>query len=993
VTAEVHKAAAAVVHEAKKVGARIAGTPGYLKSLIEDAAHRWHVDPHLVATVMHMESGGNPHARSGVGAMGLMQLMPATARQFGVTNPYDPAQSIEGGAHMLSGLMTRYHGNTRNALAAYNAGPGNVDKYGGVPPFAETQNYVRHGLAQMSLPYQQGGQVADSQPSKLRSRLVQAIGGFEGYYLGTPAHANNNPGNLAWAPTQSGSKDGFAQFDSPEAGWRALDHHVGQAMSKGLSLNQFFAGKRGVYDGFAPASNFNSPYHYAATVANWLGVSANVPFDQLEQQQPRAMQEGGAAEDDEDADSGGGSNGGDGGGAGDASTAGAQEGDPFEEIMSASEPEKSDPYPEFQMPEEEEASDQVPSTGEADREAPTHPFIVPPAAAAPPAELEAAPDVTSAIDQQPTRNQVLAGLMTPPDTSTPVTISATGATGKEGTAELPAGASSEMASAARDIAKITSEDVDPDTRLKMAEKNINDALHWDTAKQEQGIQSIMDMAQKSMHPSISSVLLRLGLGMLASRSPFFGEALGEAGLGAMSAFDKEKQAGQAMFVQATTMAANLEDKRRQYELNKERLAEATSIAQQNYYQKRLDAAQKRYDTAYKDFQKDPLVQQDARIGQYNAANPQNPITSIYDPNFLKLDPVTQAEILGQKLPSASTRLPSAAMQTYRDDVKAYGDSIGKTDPSTWDKDERQAFLQWRASATAKPITVRQLNQFQQFREDYATSIGKTVDTLDPKEKLAADQYAANKGKQEGALPTQYQGLTGQALLDKIGETDPLLAQEVKAYSDGSLTFPTAKETPPGLQTLALQYNMAGNRFRPPLTASGQKLLSDLAPTRDQIAGVITKLEPYRNNDNPGTFLVPYKKYKTGVKSPEGELGNSISDISLAKIQASVPLLHGTRNYQRIQDIEEHLPEFRTLLSDSPALMYDKLVKAERNILRMEAHGSQYMVKNAPANAPAPVLTPDRGRIYAQLARTQGGTPDVIRQRAREMAQQDGWLIP
>jgi hypothetical protein len=166
-------------------------------------------------------------------------------------------------------------------------------------------------------------------------------------------------------------------------------------------------------------------------------------------------------------------------------------------------------------------------------------------------------------------------------------------------------------------------------------------------------------------------------------------------------------------------------------------------------------------------------------------------------------------------------------------------------------------------------------------------------------------------------------------------------------------------------------------------------VSDLAPTRDQIAGVITKLEPYRNNNNPGTFLVPYKKYKAGVKSPEGELGNSISDISLANIQASVPLLHGTRNYQRIQDIEEHLPEFRTLLSDSPALMYDKLVKAERYILRMEAHGSQYMVKNAPA----PVLTPDRGRIYAQLARTQGGTRDVIRQRAREMAQQDGWLIP
>lgn len=107
------------------------------------SARRHGVDPALIKAVMHTESSFNPRARSPVGALGLMQLMPATARRFGVTNAYDPAQNIEGAAKYLSWLNKRWGGRLDYVLASYNAGEGNVKKYGGIPPFKETQNYVK----------------------------------------------------------------------------------------------------------------------------------------------------------------------------------------------------------------------------------------------------------------------------------------------------------------------------------------------------------------------------------------------------------------------------------------------------------------------------------------------------------------------------------------------------------------------------------------------------------------------------------------------------------------------------------------------------------------------------------------------------------------------------------------------------------------------------------------------------------------------------------
>lgn len=122
------------------------GSTSQYDPLIEQAAARYGIDPAVLHGLIQQESGFNPEAQSDAGAAGLTQLMPGTASSLGVANPLNPSESIEGGARYLSQMMSRFGGNTEDALAAYNAGPGAVQQYGGVPPYAETQSYVQKVL-------------------------------------------------------------------------------------------------------------------------------------------------------------------------------------------------------------------------------------------------------------------------------------------------------------------------------------------------------------------------------------------------------------------------------------------------------------------------------------------------------------------------------------------------------------------------------------------------------------------------------------------------------------------------------------------------------------------------------------------------------------------------------------------------------------------------------------------------------------------------------
>jgi len=116
---------------------------GKFEDIIQQASEKYKVDVDLIRAVIKTESGYNPKAVSHCGAMGLMQLMPGTAKGLGVTDPFDPKENIFGGVKLLHRLLGKYKNNISLALAAYNAGSGAVDRYGGIPPYQETQTYIK----------------------------------------------------------------------------------------------------------------------------------------------------------------------------------------------------------------------------------------------------------------------------------------------------------------------------------------------------------------------------------------------------------------------------------------------------------------------------------------------------------------------------------------------------------------------------------------------------------------------------------------------------------------------------------------------------------------------------------------------------------------------------------------------------------------------------------------------------------------------------------
>ena len=137
----------ASIYTAQARGSKALTPREKIQNIVSKMSQKHGVDEKLVNAVIKQESGYNPNAKSKVGALGLMQLMPSTANGLGVTNPMDPEQNVEGGVKYLKSMLNKYNGNVILALAAYNAGPGTVDKYDGVPPYKETQNYVRSILS------------------------------------------------------------------------------------------------------------------------------------------------------------------------------------------------------------------------------------------------------------------------------------------------------------------------------------------------------------------------------------------------------------------------------------------------------------------------------------------------------------------------------------------------------------------------------------------------------------------------------------------------------------------------------------------------------------------------------------------------------------------------------------------------------------------------------------------------------------------------------
>lgn len=220
-------------------------------SLIVEAAHRYGVNPALMKAMMHTESSYDPNARSPVGAMGLMQLMPATAKRFGVKDPFDPAQNIEGAAKYIKYLTKMFNGNPTKIIAAYNAGEGNVRKYGGIPPFAETQDYVKKVTGRLG-----GGNVSASPQPQSRAMLARQVI-FGGRDFSVTSNFGNRKAPVAGASTFHNGIDLGAPKGTPI--YAAEDGVIGGNQTKEGGNQMWLKGSSGYRFGFAHLDRYAVP--------------------------------------------------------------------------------------------------------------------------------------------------------------------------------------------------------------------------------------------------------------------------------------------------------------------------------------------------------------------------------------------------------------------------------------------------------------------------------------------------------------------------------------------------------------------------------------------------------------------------------------------------------------------------------------------------------------------------------------------------------------